>query len=46
MGIREPISEISKILELTDPGKILGFVQDSKGMFREIKILGMAPVCS
>ena len=37
---------INRIPELTDPGKILGFVQEFGEMFRDLGDLGMAPIHS
>jgi hypothetical protein len=46
MGIREPMLEINKFLRLTDPGRTLRFIQDSKEMFRKVEVSGTALVHS
>jgi hypothetical protein len=46
MSIKGPIPEINKFPELADPARAPRFVWDSKEMFREVEVLGMAPVHS
>jgi hypothetical protein len=46
IGIMRLMSEIDEFLELADLGRVLRFVQDSEEIFREIEVLGTAPVHS
>jgi hypothetical protein len=46
MGITRPMPEIDEFLRLADPGRTLGFIRDLEKTFKEIEVLGMAPVHS